>query len=140
MMIMILTLFANNYKTVENLGRFGIRSIAFMDGIFNWKIIGRSTKALHQLLPAIPVWISAVGRPPNKLKNEPAQPQVVYFTACINRLMSSNENGKPTLQQTFLNLCKKAHIEVLLPKDITGYCCGQPFSSKGFKEAILDHD
>ncbi len=129
--------FAGNYKLVENMGRFGIRSIAFIDGIFNWKIISRSTKALHKIIPAIPVWISAVGKPPQKLNSQPKAPQVVYFTACINRLMSSNENGKPTLQQTFLNLCKKAIIEVLLPKDITGHCCGQPFSSKGFKEAAL---
>ncbi|MES2774559.1 MAG: FAD-binding and (Fe-S)-binding domain-containing protein [Bacteroidota bacterium] len=130
-------MFARNYKTVENVGRFGIRTLTFFDGLFNWKIVGRSSKALHKIIPAIPVWVSAVGKPPRNTSSQPEQPQVVYFTACINRLMSSQGNGKPTLQQTFLKLCKKAGIEVLLPKDITGHCCGQPFSSKGFKDAAM---
>ena len=129
--------FAKNYKAVEAVGRFGISTIAFIDGLFNWKIIGRSTKALHKIIPAIPVWVSAVGKPPAKLSVQPPMPQVVYFTACINRLMSSHESGKPSLQQTFLNLCKKAGVAVLLPADLPGHCCGQPFSSKGFKEAAL---
>ncbi|MEO7313194.1 MAG: FAD-binding and (Fe-S)-binding domain-containing protein [Chitinophagaceae bacterium] len=130
-------LFAKHFKAVENSGRFGIRMISAVDRLFNWKIIGRSSAFLHKIIPSIPVWVSATGKPPAKLYQEPANPQVVYFTACINRLMSSAKEQRPTLQQTFLSLCKKAGIEVLLPKDITGHCCGQPFSSKGFKDAAL---
>ncbi len=34
-----------------------------------------------------------------------------------------------------LDVCQRAGIEVLLPKEISGHCCGQAFSSKGYFEA-----
>jgi D-lactate dehydrogenase len=61
---------------------------------------------------------------------------VVYFTACINRLMST-PNQEKTVQQAFLHICEAAGVQVLLPNNITSQCCGQPFSSKGFTDAAL---
>jgi D-lactate dehydrogenase len=34
-----------------------------------------------------------------------------------------------------LRLAKKANVNVIIPKNIQGYCCGQAFSSKGFYQA-----
>jgi D-lactate dehydrogenase len=128
--------FSKNFKAVEKIAGGSIGIISFMDHLLGGAVKGIS-KGLHKIIPGIPVWMSAVGSPPKSINCQPEKPSVVYFTACINRMMSSHEKGKPSLQQTFLNLCKKANVEVLLPKNIAGYCCGQPFSSKGFKEAAL---
>jgi D-lactate dehydrogenase len=37
---------------------------------------------------------------------------------------------------TFLSVCKKANIDVIIPNSIQGTCCGQIFSSKGFTDAF----
>lgn len=126
---------ANHYKTVEKTARLGVIFLHFTDNIFNWHLVHHTSKALHKVLPFIPVWMKETGKPPKNISSLPLNPQLVYFSACINRMMSSHEDGKPSLQQTFLNLCKKAGMEVFLPENILGHCCGQPFSSKGFNAA-----
>ncbi len=126
---------SKHYWVIENAARVGIRIISFLDRLGGLHAIYKISRWLHGWLPGIPVWIKETGAAPNRLSNTPANPQIVYFTACINRLMSSQEKGKPSLPQTFLSLCQKAGVGVLLPKNIVGYCCGQPFSSKGFLQA-----
>jgi D-lactate dehydrogenase len=126
---------ANHFKRVERLAGAGVGILSAVDRIFNWHIVHHSSRMLHRIFRVIPVWMKETGKPPQSISSVPLHPELVYFSACINRVMSSHAEGKPSLQQTFLNLCKKAGVEVLLPPDIAGYCCGQPFSSKGFNAA-----
>ncbi|TAD89258.1 MAG: 4Fe-4S dicluster domain-containing protein, partial [Bacteroidetes bacterium] len=133
--IAVANIMARRFATVETLGRAAIGTLAWLNQQGNFGMITRLTAAIARVWKGFPQWIKEVGAPPKMTYRQPAAPQVVYFTACINRLMSSREPGQPSLQSTFLSLCKKANIEVLLPKNIAGQCCGQPFSSKGFVAA-----
>ena len=126
---------AKHFALVESIGKTGIDALVWVNRLGNLQIVGRLSAALHRLWSGFPVWINEVGPPPKLRPQSPDNAQVVYFTACINRLMSSRDAGQPDLQMTFLSLCKKANIPVLLPQNITGHCCGQPFSSKGFVAA-----
>jgi D-lactate dehydrogenase len=126
---------ARRFVLVEAGAKGIIGSLVWLNQLGGWQLVHRVSASLHRMLPAIPVWINEVGAPPKLPTADSPQPQVVYFTACINRLMSSRQPGENDLQHTFLSLCKKAGIAVMLPSEIAGYCCGQPFSSKGFGAA-----
>ncbi len=67
----------------------------------------------------------------------PAEPQAVYFPACISRMMGAlpGEPDDTTPMQALLNIADRAGIALLVPRDATGHCCGVPFSSKGFTAA-----
>ncbi|WP_298710318.1 (Fe-S)-binding protein, partial [uncultured Chitinophaga sp.] len=42
---------------------------------------------------------------------------------------------KKDILETFASVCAKAGIDMIVPEDIYGSCCGQIFSSKGFQPA-----
>lgn len=60
---------------------------------------------------------------------------IVYFPACITRMMGSYEGREKNLMETFLSICQKAGVGVVIPEKLNGSCCSQIFSSKGFKNA-----
>ena len=126
---------ARHFSAVEAMARLGIATAATLNRLPG-RPLTRITQTLHRWWPAMPVWISQVHRAPQwpQTRGE-AAPQAVYFTACINRIMSSTPAGQPGLQQTLLTLAQRAGVTLIIPPNIKGYCCGQPFSSKGYSEA-----
>ena len=67
----------------------------------------------------------------------PQGAEAVYFPACISRMMGSlpGEDAETSVMQALLNVAGRAGVQLHVPKDIAGNCCGVPFSSKGFEEA-----
>src|SRR6187431_3667845 len=64
--------------------------------------------------------------------------KVVYFPSCINRSMGKNKfQDSDDLQLTELThrLLVRAGFTIIYPDSIDSYCCGMPFSSKGFVDA-----
>ena len=55
---------------------------------------------------------------------------VVYFSGCAGR-MFGEADGTDDLPTVVTRLLGKAGLEVRLPKEVNGLCCGQPFQSKG---------
>jgi D-lactate dehydrogenase len=49
--------------------------------------------------------------------------------------MGSDVEKKESIVDVCLRLCKKANISLVIPNELTGTCCAQPFSSKGFTNA-----
>ncbi len=60
----------------------------------------------------------------------------VYVPACINRIFGrpSDPGGppRPSLPQALVELSRRAGKPVWIPGDVTGSCCGVPWSSKGY--------
>ncbi len=52
-----------------------------------------------------------------------------YFSSCISRMMGGD------IFDTFNSVCKKANVKLLTTNELSGVCCGQIFSSKGFTDA-----
>ncbi|MFA6083801.1 heterodisulfide reductase-related iron-sulfur binding cluster [Mucilaginibacter sp.] len=50
--------------------------------------------------------------------------------------MGETENTRNTVMETFFNVSAKAKINVIIPMEINKHCCGQIYSSKGFKDAF----
>ena len=61
----------------------------------------------------------------------------MYFPACISRIMGAlpGEQQQITVMQALLNVADRAGVQMCLPEEVAGNCCGVPFSSKGFDAA-----
>jgi len=65
-----------------------------------------------------------------------AAAQAVYLPACVNRMFGPAAGGSG-VQAAFEALCRLVGIEVTVPPEIDGLCCGTPWSSKGI---VAGHD
>jgi len=85
--------------------------------------------------PGTPRTPAARGIPGAAEKPAPRGP-VVYFPACATRLFGTPATGYDLLPapSAMVTLLARAGYEVVVPKRLTGQCCGQPFHSKGFAE------
>lgn len=61
---------------------------------------------------------------------------VVYFPACPSRMFgaTASEFGLLPVTEAMPALLERAGFEPIVPERLTGACCGQPFTSKGFPE------
>lgn len=126
---------SRHFYALEKMSRLGIGLVAWMDSLAGMRLITRMTHGLHRLVPSMPVWLHEVKGARRMPRTEQQGADYLFFTSCINRVMESNPPQEKTLQQTLLSLAEKAGVRLVIPNDITGFCCGQPFSSKGFFEA-----
>lgn len=114
--------------------------LAFDGGATIQKIAGSGTlpwitEALGNVLPAFPLWSRNMGRAPLRPHTLSANAEVVYFPACVTRMMGSSALGKDNVMQTILRVAKRAGITMYLPKGARGLCCSQLFAHQGFAEA-----
>ncbi|MCF6302459.1 MAG: FAD-binding oxidoreductase [Devosiaceae bacterium] len=61
---------------------------------------------------------------------------ITYFPACASRMFGTPKTAYDLLPvtQAMLILLQRAGYNPVLPKNLTGLCCGQPFASKGFPQ------
>ena len=83
----------------------------------------------------MPLWPQYLHGPTKTKTSGGKQADVVYFPACITRMMGASDDHKLSLPEVFLSLAAKANILVEKPEQLSGFCCGQAFSSKGFQQA-----
>ena len=60
--------------------------------------------------------------------------QWVYFSTCLTRVFSSNDQ-KTSLANILTDISDKAGISLQIPSEINSTCCSQPFASKGYHNA-----
>ena len=90
------------------------------------------TSGLKRIVPATPVWSNHIRKPAKvgrAQKPAAGNQQVLYFPSCISRMMGGD------IVDVVMSVGQKAGIDIKIPDDIHGTCCGQVFSSKGFAEA-----
>jgi D-lactate dehydrogenase len=64
------------------------------------------------------------------------RPSVVYFPSCATRLFGTPATEHELLAgpAAMVALLERAGFDVIVPEQLNGQCCGQPFQSKGFPE------
>ncbi len=115
---------AKNFGLVQNFARTGI-------GVLN--------SGAKIFFPSSPLY-DRIGKAPSlqALKQIPAgkgESKIVYYPSCITRMMGTYEGKSKNLLETFLSVCEKSGIDVIIPKDVSNTCCSQIFSSKGYNKA-----
>jgi D-lactate dehydrogenase len=135
-------LVARNFKTAESLARVGLKTGAAMNNVFGKNTMLRMTSVFRKIFPAIPLWSNQFSFPPDLFRlirgrqfRTVDKNRIVYFPACISRAMGTYPGKKKNIMETFISICEKSGIGVTILDDVKGSCCGQIFSSKGFKAA-----
>lgn len=138
----IALLVAKNFRTVEFLVKQGLRAGGLVNTLLGKNAMTRLTSAARKLIPSFPQWTSQLGPVPalpqratGRVSTGAAVDTVVYFPACISRVMGNGLPGKKSVMDTFMSVSAKAGIMVEVLPDLKGSCCGQIFSSKGFGSA-----
>jgi len=134
---------ARHFKTVEWSARAALKTGIIINNVFGKNAMLRLTGGIKKIIRAMPLWSNQISRPPalsaikrrKELIREEKQNTVVYFPACISRMMGSYKEKKKSGLETFLSICDKSGIEVVVLDNVGGSCCSQIFSSKGFKDA-----
>ena len=81
---------------------------------------------------SLPLWNKDLpngGRP--RVGKSANNPDLLYFPSCTSSLY-----GEDSTIQSFLSLCNKAGLNVLIPEDIDQLCCATPWSSKGLTQGF----
>ncbi len=100
----------------------------------------------------LPKWNRSISHTPKnlrKLRVLRGEKEFIYFPSCISRQLgvpgsklqaSGSFNLQPatfnlSLAETFITIANRADINLHIPANASGNCCGTPFSSKGYKSA-----
>lgn len=133
---------AKNFKAMAATVKFGLKTGNAINTVFGKNAMLNLTGNLRKIFPAMPLWSNQLKASPGisaqqkKLDIKINTTAVVYFPACISQVMGGSVTGGKSVMETFLKVSARAGIEVIIPKEVLGSCCGQPFSSKGFNEAF----
>ena len=105
---------AKRYAIVERAARGGLR------------VGGGIARRVRPSIPA-----PAPGQLPFTVREGAA---AVYMPSCINRIFGNAAGAEPhpTLPEALVALSRRAGLPVWIPNDVTGHCCGVPWTSKGF--------
>lgn len=89
----------------------------------------RYTPTGARMLPELPV---------ESQKND-TEKTIVYFPACLSRGMGEipHEKHEKSVPQAFIDVVRAAGIELRYPNQVNELCCGTPYSSKGYRNALI---
>ncbi|HVJ06757.1 MAG TPA: FAD-binding and (Fe-S)-binding domain-containing protein [Acidisarcina sp.] len=142
---------ARNLKLAEIGARFALGMGHGVQRVFGLQTMVAITRTLNRVTRAWmdePFWQWSKEMPHPRRGPLPVTPRqgarAVYFPACISRIMGAlpGESDDTTTMQALLNIAERANVPLFVPSDLTGKCCGVPFSSKGFEaghRAALNH-
>jgi len=113
------------------IGTRGVKSIS----IAAEKLSGRT----------LPKWNKSIPSPTANLRSFStfrSEENFVYFPSCLSRQLGTptadshfGSDCQLSLAETLLTIAARAHISLVIPPDVEGYCCGMPFASKGYTAA-----
>jgi D-lactate dehydrogenase len=105
---------AARYATVERAGHAGLR------------LGGRAARLWRSSIP------QAAAELPFTLREGAA---AVYMPSCINRIFGNAPGtpARPSVPQALVAISMRAGLPLWIPDDVTGHCCGLPWSSKGYE-------
>ena len=142
---------ARNLKMAEFGARVALGVGHGVEGLFGLRTMVAITQTLNYVSRAVmdePFWQWSKEMPRPRRGSLPATSRqgarAVYFPACISRIMGAlpGESDDTTTMQAMLNIAERANVPLFVPSDMTGNCCGVPFSSKGFEaghHAAVNH-
>ena len=126
---------AKHFKGAEWMIKAALRAGHSVNALFGRNTMTKLMNATRKVVSSIPQWPRQLATPPTLPTAKTGKADIVYFVTCLNRMMGSDIEKKESAVDVLMRLAAKANINIIIPKDIKGYCCGQAFSSKGFYQA-----
>ena len=133
---------ANNFSSTLKGIRVGLHSANFIHKVLGTASMETFTQTFRDLSKnTLPKWTETMPKSTNidmYFEQKVSDKKVVYFPSCITRSMGLNSISKEEKQlfTVTVELLQKAGYQILFPHNLSDLCCGMPFSSKGFKEAV----
>jgi D-lactate dehydrogenase len=92
------------------------------------------TSTIAKVFSGFPQWHAGLstdhGNVDRSLLSDLESAELIYWPTCMSRMMGGTADA-------LVRVCEKAGVEVHIPKDANGKCCGQAFSSKGYLDVAL---
>ena len=126
-----------HFAGVEKTLGLGVRFAHAVKPIIGLKTILGLTQFAEKLTGwNLPKWNQAVPHVPSRLPaTQRAEAAYVYFPSCISRRMGIPKPGMASLADTLVTVAQRAGVQLWIPPDVEGNCCGMPFGSKGYSAA-----
>jgi D-lactate dehydrogenase len=125
---------ANHFALTEKTIGWGVRlghlaeKMIGTEGVKSFSTVAE--KISHTTLPK---WNEYIPHPTKKLGISSGKKDFVYFPSCISRQLGQPRNKDySSLSETLVAIASRANINLAIPENVTGHCCGMPFSSKGY--------
>ena len=84
----------------------------------------------------LPKWNEHIPHPSKKRGASSGKRDFIYFPSCISRQLGQpRSNAHLSLSETLVAVASRANINLSIPANIAGHCCGMPFASKGYTAA-----
>ncbi len=126
---------ARNFGGLVSLLRWGLGTGHTLNRWLGKRTMERITLAARQISGDLPLWSAQIPPAPVlNYRNDP-DPDIVYFPACITRMMGTYAGKSKNLVETFYSICDKAGVRSRVIGEANSSCCSQIYSSKGFKDA-----
>lgn len=131
---------ARNFESVLVMARAGLALLSGLDRLSGGNRLAVLSRLMRRIIPGFPVWMKGTPPPPGSLLPPPCREgipgkTVVYFPACITRLMGTYPGKTRNAMEAFLSVCEKTGFQVRIPAGTDRLCCSQIAGSKGFEEA-----
>lgn len=126
---------ARNFGSLVSLLRWGLGTGHALNRWLGKHTMERITATGHKLSPAMPLWTEQIPASPMLKYRDDPHPDIIYFPACITRMMGTYEGKTKNLVETFYSVCDKAGVKSRVIREVNSSCCSQIYSSKGFKDA-----
>ena len=126
---------AKHFGTVESIVKIALKTGNLTNRLLGKQAMPNLTKGIRNIVPSFPLWTNEITGPISYATNPVSNPTAVFFNACISRMMGADQESKESTVDLAVRISKRAGIDLLVPSDLTGTCCGQIYSSKGFTDA-----
>lgn len=136
----------NHFSDVVLGLRFGLLVAAPFARIVGYKNAAMVGRWLHKAsFGIIPAWHSytptgAQILPKLSLSPVSETPEtIVYFPSCLSRGMGEipHERHSKSVPQALIDIVREAGIDIRYPEKVDELCCGTPYSSKGYHDALI---
>jgi D-lactate dehydrogenase len=132
---------AKHFRLTEKVLRVALQLGVGVNHVFGKNTLTKITGGIRKIIPAMPLWSAQINTAPDltALKAKPVisndATTIVYFPSCISRILGTYQGKEKNILQTFMSVCNKTGIAVKVLDNVSGSCCSQIFSSKGFSAA-----
>ncbi|MEE8218705.1 MAG: FAD-binding and (Fe-S)-binding domain-containing protein, partial [Vicinamibacteria bacterium] len=130
---------ARRFGAVEVAARGGLRAAHLARAVLGDRGAAGVARALGRMGLDVPLGFADLPRPAARAapRTSRENASAVYFPSCVTRIFAP-AGGERSLDEVVAAVSERAGSPVWIPEGSSGYCCGMPFGSKGYKEASTE--
>ncbi|MBR8533990.1 FAD-binding oxidoreductase [Carboxylicivirga sediminis] len=135
----VATYIANHYGGTSAVVKGALSAVGVLQKILQSAVMEKGGHFVHNVSGRnVPLWnryMPHAAARVDVVSDVKSDHKVVYFPACINRMMGNDASmkDKDSLTKVTKRLLNKAGYEIIYPENLSGLCCGMSFDSKGFR-------